>query len=930
MHELSSSIYANNFDLIALSETWFSSDIFDSEILNSSYTLYRKDRDLGRTNVSRGGGVLIGVSSKYQSYQLDFNDIHDKIPFVDIVGVKITIGKAFHFVINLYIPPNISGISYDLLFKGLCNLPYLINNNVNLTIIGDFNIKDLVLHNSNDYSGTGSVAVTAMKNFMSFLNVNQMNSILNHNGRILDAVLSNSVALVSESPDPLLIVDPHHPALEILIDYKQTPYKFPEKYHTSYNFRKANFNRLYNDLLNTNWSFLDTVSDADVACNLLYSKLNSLFTDSVLKKRKRSNSAYPVWFTRNIIRDIEKKNICHRRFKLTGSAHAYEEYKIIRTRLKKSITSARQVFTNRAEQELCNNPASFWSFINSFKNESGLPTSMTLGKSNLNNPQDIVNGFANYFQQSYIHSSVRDPSKWNTDNNVSSISVPAVNEDLVLQALKTFKNNTTCGPDEIPSFLLRDCATIFAKPLTMLFNLILKTQSFPNIWKQTKIVPVFKSGDKCDITNYRPIALLCNFSKLFERIICNFLSFHTRPLISEHQHGFMRGRSTTTNLVCVTQFIANSLDQLGQVDVIYTDFSKAFDRLDHGLLLNKLSCFGLNDNLLFLLSSYLSNRRLFVEYRGFKSTEYPATSGVPQGSILGPLLFILFINDINTKLSSRLLLYADDCKLFGNVNCLQDCLSLQNDLCELKKWCDGNALPLNVSKCKYMSFHKKRNPFEFMYAIDATPLTKCTTFKDLGVIFDPKLSFSCHINTVATESYRQLGFLIRNTKNFTDIKSLKALYNAFVRSKLEYACVVWCPGYESYSAVLERVQRRFLKYLHFKTNGVYPERGISQIQLLSNFDYHLLSSRREFVSVVFLYKILNNQIDSPSLLTEIYINIPVVHTRNQNCIHLPVPRSNSLVFSPIFRMCSCYIRIQNSIDIFCCNISRIFNAICYI
>ena len=343
----------------------------------------------------------------------------------------------------------------------------------------------------------------------------------------------------------------------------------------------------------------------------------------------------------------------------------------------------------------------------------------------------------------------------------------------------------TTGPDSIPAFLMRDCAIIFGYPLTLIFNSILKNCQFPDLWKYSKVCPIYKKGNKFDIKNFRPISVICNFCKVLEILLHDRIYHSINTKISVHQHGFMKGRSTTTNLFCVTQYISESLDVHSQTDVVYTDFSKAFDRLDHRLLLDKLDKIGLSYSLLHLFKSYLTNRTQYVFLNGFKSIEFVATSGVPQGSILGPLLFNIFINDITDEIDLPCLLYADDLKVFTVVNNINDCLQLQACLNKVNNWCISNKLFLNVSKCNVLSFSLKSSSITFDYHLDNVILQRPSTFRDLGIIFGTKLSFTAHINTIISEVCKIIWY-----SPCTDTFR-KILYQSFVRSKLEYASLIW-------------------------------------------------------------------------------------------------------------------------------------------
>lgn len=493
--------------------------------------------------------------------------------------------------------------------------------------------------------------------------------------------------------------------------------------------------------------------------------------------------------------------------------------------------------------------------------------------------------------------------------------------------MRKLKNSFTSGHDQIPSFLVKDCKYIFSRPLTKIFNLAISSSIFPDVWKIAKVTPIFKTGINSDICNYRPISILSNFSKVFEQCI------HSRlyPLIAIHlspcQHGFISNRSTTSNLVSFTQYLGEVLDTGGQVDVVYTDFAKAFDRLDHSVLPFKFDSFGFSNELIQFFTSYLNNRPHFVSYNGYTSTRYLATSGIPQGSNLGPLIFNMFVNDLPNVIGCRKLLFADDLKLYTCISSTDDCFNLQHDLVNIWNWCAQNNLSLNIAKCKIISFTRTLKPFIFHYNLNGSIIDRTTTIKDLGVLFDAKLTFREHINSVCSAARSTLGFIIRNCNAFTNITALKSLYFSLIRSRLEYGAIVWDPFYLIYRRELELVQRKFLKFLAYRLDGTYPNRGIDQSVLLTRFELTSLESRRIFSTVMFLYKLLHNKIDSPELLSRIAFKVPQFKSRNHSTFHLPPARTNLLIQSPIYRMCNFFNIISLSCDINHSSINTIRNAV---
>ena len=274
----------------------------------------------------------------------------------------------------------------------------------------------------------------------------------------------------------------------------------------------------------------------------------------------------------------------------------------------------------------------------------------------------------------------------------TSLNTIQIDYDTVVNKIMKLNDDYSSGPDGLPSTVLKKCKASLAQPLTVLFQRSLSLGIFPSIWKDSFIVPIHKKGCKSDICNYRPIAKLSCIPKLFESIVYDSLYFECKPLFSDIQHGFVRGRSTTTNLTEFTSRTLNSMEAGNEFDCITTDFSKAFDRVSHKIIIFKLRALGFPPQLLLWVASYLKERRYQVLFRSSISAPFLATSGVPQGSHLGPIFFILSINDVEHMIKhSSIYVYADDMKICRQISTRTDTDLLQTDLNHFAIWCEKKS-----------------------------------------------------------------------------------------------------------------------------------------------------------------------------------------------------------------------------------------------
>jgi hypothetical protein len=311
-------------------------------------------------------------------------------------------------------------------------------------------------------------------------------------------------------------------------------------------------------MIDADWSSIESSSDdVNAASDSFYNISYKILNDHVPKYKNKKHN-YPVWFTPQIIKNVQIKNKLRRRYMKFKNPEDLVSFRELRGSIKK-----------------------FWQYLRQKRRGTGLPSCMSIGKSTISGPVNIVDAFAEFFQSIYSDRAAVY-TKFDSVSNHNNISLCSVSADEVFQSIKRIKSNYVQGPDGIPAFFVKDCASVLLQPMSVLFNLCIKTGTFPEIWKISKILPTHKAKDRSVIENYRPILIINNFSKIFESLIFDQLYIVLSKLISPRQHAFMRGRPTTT------QLISDSIDKRFQTDVVYLDFSKAFDSLDHNILVQKL------------------------------------------------------------------------------------------------------------------------------------------------------------------------------------------------------------------------------------------------------------------------------------------------------------------------------------------------------
>ena len=529
------------------------------------------------------------------------------------------------------------------------------------------------------------------------------------------------------------------------------------------------------------------------------------------------NDFQPPWFDSETFELCRKKERLHALYKANKSDDSYMKFSESRRELKHLIkVKMKDNFTDENEPDVINKK--FWSYVKSVNKSHRIPNSVNYNDCFRTKNAEQAELFNKFFYDQFSDESSYDIV---IDNSPENQLVFDINFDQaeISTLLRNINPNKAQGPDGIHGKLLKNCAVSLALPLSILFDKSYKTSTLPKDWKFANVVPIHKKGSKSNVENYRPISLTSLVMKQLEKIIRSRLMDKCEHLINDAQHGFLPHKSCTTQMICFTDSLALSLNNNYHTDVVYFDFAKAFDSVNHDILLYKLkSIFKIDGLLLNFIKNYLQNREQCVVIGNAMSGNCTVNSGVPQGSIIGPLLFVLFINDINENVSegTNITLYADDTKIWREIHSKADNIILQHDINTLNSWALVNKMRFHPSKCKVLPVSRKRQPKldkRFVYQLNNVNLVYCHTEKDLGVHVTSKLNYTDHCNKLYSKASARLGLNKRTCCFVTNPIQKRKLYLTMVRSLFEHCSVVWRPHNKTTSDKLESIQIRSVKWI---------------------------------------------------------------------------------------------------------------------
>lgn len=782
-------------DIIILTETWFSPTFTDDLDGFNSYHSYRQ--------TGRGGGVSVYINSTLDGRIILKSTLCNEI--IELCHIEILLGENIKVIVySIYRPPGndlLNFISHidDMLSDGNSDDLILVVGDLNIDLLQPDNIEKRFIDNMNSV------------NFLPL--ITRPTRVTEHSASLIDHIWCNSCIESVSGVIECNISDHFITFLMLPIDYKSMEMieiKFRDhseacldKLRHSVQEFVVVYNRMCRDL------------DYDGKFKLFSEKLYSIYDKCCPIRRKNISfrRLTKPWLTHTIMYKINRKHELYRHF-CRGSI-SRNVYNIYRNRLSRELKYAKKSYFNRKFEDCSNDIKKTWGLL---KKLMGTKTKLKGDMMINHNGQSISNKgmLTSLFNDHFVNvgrkldASIPQPRTSPIDymgpRNLNSFFFHDTNPDEISRLIKSFPNKK-CSTDTVPVYIIKHVIELVSPVISSLFNQSISLGIFPEILKLARVLPLFKSGSLDNLTNYRPISLLPLFSKLFEKLAHRRLnSFLTKyKILSKRQFGFQRGYSTTSAIVEYLEYAYEAFEKNLFMCTVFLDFSKAFDTVRHDILLMKLDHIGIRGVCLGWFTSFLTDRKQYVSIGGCNSSQAHLSVGVPQGSTLGPMLFLLYINDMFRSVNSlKMLHFADDTTLFHSSSNIMELESVfNNELKQLDEWLIANRLSLNVSKTKCMYIYNRKLPVLPVIKINNRVLGIVDSHKFLGIVIDNRLRFEEHIDRLSATLARSIGVMHRVSK-FVTPHTLRSLYYSLVYSRISYAVTAW--GSTSH-LVLCRVKR---------------------------------------------------------------------------------------------------------------------------
>uniref|UniRef100_A0A8C6NYB4 Reverse transcriptase domain-containing protein n=1 Tax=Nothobranchius furzeri TaxID=105023 RepID=A0A8C6NYB4_NOTFU len=534
--------------------------------------------------------------------------------------------------------------------------------------------------------------------------------------------------------------------------------------------------------------------------------------------------------TEGLLKACKKKMVLYEKFIKHRTSENEDNYKKYKNKLTTAIRIRKKQYYDEILDKNRNDTRRTWKILNNIiqKRMTTLEwPNYFLNSSNhkVNDLINIVEEFNKFFVSvgPSLANEIAVPPDADTFNNlinsnINSMFLHEISETDVVNTVRKFKNKKSTDINEIDMGIIKEVIFSIVRPLTYIYNLSLQKGHFPKTMKITKVIPTFKTGNKHSMENYRPIAIIPQFSKILEKLFVNQLDVYItkNKLLSDSQYGFRKNRTTTYAIMQMVEEIAQASESEELSISIFVDLKKAFDTIDHRRLLKKMENYGLRGIAKSWIESYLKDRQQYVKIKDIKSGFREISCGVPQGSVIGPILFTLYINDIcNVADFFKFIMFADDTNLVCSGKDIKELLKkAEKELNILKSWFDVNKLSLNIKKTKFMIFgNKKVKNGDFKLTISDTEIERVSEIKFLGVVIDSNLSWKHHLNYIKGKIAKSLGLLYK-LKDILNHKALRLIYCSLIQPYMAYCIEIWGSTFKTYIHEIKTIQKKSIRVMN--------------------------------------------------------------------------------------------------------------------
>ena len=826
MPELATVLQLSQIDIATLTEICPKNSRFqmtEDSICPSGYNIFS---NLSDPNCRRGVAVL--ASKEFQVKEISVPNYY--LPWVEATWVSLSLPNEMFVLSSIYRSPSSPcqlsserAIAEMTQFI-LCNYP-----KATLLMTGDFNLPNVSWVDGQGMTKSSleqNPLVQALSNNFLYQTVTMPTRMRpGQNPSILDLVITNDPEKVINTHTLSPIGSSDHMPVLSSIQLNSKPSKYTKQSFT-------NYKMMVEELLDAN---LETLISEDVEASWLTLKKTLLESQakhtSITWKKKPKTLPF---LTPKIKKLRNRKKKLWEKYMKQKTTALYEQYKTARNLLRKETRKLTSNYKERLAKNVKENPKLFWKYISHKKPGRHTVPDLVNNNSLSSCPSEKANLLNQQFASVF---SMDDPQSTPPPAEQAHTPFPMVHSPVtikeVTKQLKDLDPNKSTGPDGLSPRLMKELSPAISAPLVKLFNLSLAQGKLPGDWKKGIVIPIHKKGSKTSAANYRPISLTCVACKVMERIINKRIINHleANSLISSSQHGFRSKRSVDTNLLESYSLVTDLLERGLPVDIILLDLAKAFDKVCHRYLIHRLLTLSVSPQVVSWTEDFLRDRTQQVKVitgpnSHVLSDEIKVTSGVPQGSVLGPTLFNIYINELPLITSNKTTLYADDSKLIGPANTSSSIQSLQTDLNHMCSWVKRWLLEFNAEKCKVIHFGHKNPKHQYLMTQNSGShhtIEPVQEESDLGVIVDSQLKFSSHSQKISANASRALG-IIKHSITSRSKHVITKLYKGLVRPRLEVGTILATPRFKKDKAVLEQIQRRATKMIAGMENKTYSER----------------------------------------------------------------------------------------------------------